>query len=211
MFSFLHRQKIIWSQKKIATSIVVSLLFLVLSFVVNNYANVYSLAHISSPVNDIILDNIPTVDVHLIFSEGAILLVLIIVALLVNEPKYIPFVVKSIALFIIVRSLFMILTHLGPPHNQIYINPHDFIQTVSAGGDMFFSAHTGLPFLMAIIFWPKRILRYFFLLATIIGGTAVLLGHLHYSIDVFSALFISFGIYHIAKFYFKEDLALLES
>jgi len=37
---------------------------------------------------------------------------------------------------------------------------------------------------------------------------AVLLGHIHYSIDVFSALFITYGIFVIAKKVFARDYLL---
>ena len=99
----------------------------------------------------------------------------------------------------------MIMTHLAPPAAQIYIDPTDYIQQLSHGDDLFFSGHTGFPFLLAIIFWHKKYLRWLFLACTLIGGTAVILGHLHYSIDVFSVLFISFGVFHIAKYLFPQD------
>jgi membrane-associated phospholipid phosphatase len=175
------------------------------SLVANSYAQNYAMVHVSNPVSDIFLDNIPAIDVHLIYSEGAILFVGFIVVLLLYEPKYAPFVLKSLAIFIATRSFFMILTHLAPPSAQIYIDPTDYIQRLSHGDDLFFSGHTGLPFLFSLIFWNKKLLRYLFLACTLIGGVAVILGHLHYSIDVFSALFISFGIFHIAKFFFPGD------
>ena len=39
----------------------------------------------------------------------------------------------------------------------------------------------------------------------------VLLGHYHYSIDVFAAFFITYGIYHIALSLFPRAYALFES
>jgi hypothetical protein len=180
----------------------------VIAIFINQYANSYISAHASNYVTDIILDNIPIIDVHLIFSEGAILFVLALIAILSYEPKHIPFALKSIAVFILIRSGFLILTHLAPPLNEIYINPADYISQISSGNDLFFSAHTGLPFLMAFIFWEQPKLRYFFFICSAIGGLAVLLGHLHYSIDVFSATFISFGIYHICKNIFPTDFKL---
>ncbi len=209
LMNIFTKHKLVWTEKKLVINIIASLLLLTLSFFVNYYANIYALANLGAPVGDILLDLLPVLDVHLIFSEGAVLFIILLIALFLNEPKSIPFGVKAIALFVIVRSLFMILTHLGTPHGQIVIDPADFVQTISAGGDLFFSAHTGLPFLLAFVFWKQKILRYFFLLCTLIGGSAVLLGHLHYSIDVFAALFISYGIFQIAKYMFKSDFELL--
>jgi membrane-associated phospholipid phosphatase len=181
-----------------------------ISLAVNNSAQIYAANHVNNSESDIILDNIPTLDVHLIYSEGAILFIIILFIILLFEPKYIPFVLKSLAVFIITRSFFMVLTHLAPPAAQTYIDPTDYIQRLSHGDDLFFSGHTGLPFLMAIIFWNKKYLKWLFLACTLIGGTAVIFGHLHYSIDVFSALFISFGIFHICKFLFPEDYKFMD-
>ena len=204
-----QKHKLLWLKKSFVISVVFGFIFLLTSLVVNNYAQIYAANHINNSESDILLDNLPIVDVHLIYSEGAILFIIILLIILLNEPKYIPFILKSLAIFIVVRSFFMILTHLAPPISQIYINPTDYIQRLSYGDDLFFSGHTGLPFLMAIIFWYQKNLRYLFLVCTLIGGTAVILGHLHYSIDVFSALFISFGIFHISKFLFFKDYKLI--
>jgi len=203
--------KFYWIQKTFIYNVLLSLLFLAVAFTINQYANAYATAHSSNYVTDIVLDHIPVVDVHLIFSEGALLFIGIFIFILSHEPKHTPFALKSLALFILIRSLFLVMTNLAPPVDQIYINPGDYISILSSGNDLFFSAHTGTPFLLAFIFWKKKLLRYFFLICTVIGGAAVLLGHLHYSIDVFSALFISFGIYHLAQRIFPRDFAMAEA
>jgi len=199
------KHKLFWLQKPFITSVVLGLGFFAVSLFANYYANLYTSIHASNSVTDILLDYLPVVDVHLIFSEGAVVFMLALVGILFFEPKYIPFTIKTIAVFILIRSFFLILTHIGPPAQEIYIDPADFISQISSGNDLFFSSHTGLPFLMAFIFWKQKWLRYFFLVCAVIGGVAVLLGHLHYSIDVFSALFISFGLYSISKHIFKAD------
>jgi len=204
-----QKHKIYWRRRAFITSVITGLVLLTISIFINNYAQAYAASHISNSVTDILLDNITPLDVHLIYSEGAIIFLFILAAALFREPKYIPFVFKSIAFFIITRSLFMVLTHLAPPATAIYINPTDYIQSLSQGDDLFFSGHNGLPALLSFIFWEKKYLRYIFLVCTIIGGTAVILGHLHYSIDVFAALFISFGILHISKKLFSADYRLI--
>ena len=204
-----QKHKIFWQQKSFVYNTLIGVGLLVVAFFANQYANSFTLTHTGSAVKDILLDNLPVVDVHLIFSEGAVLFILILAAILLYEPKYIPFALKSIAVFILVRSFFLILTHLGPPAHEIYIDPTDLISRISSGNDLFFSSHTGLPFLMAFIFWEQKPARYFCFVCSAIGGIAVLLGHLHYSIDVFSALFISFGIFHICKNFFPKDYKLI--
>lgn len=200
-----------WQQKSFINNVILSLIFLIIAFFINQYANSYIAGNASNYVTDIILDNIPAVDVHLIFSEGAILFILFLIFTLSREPKYIPFALKSIAVFILIRSFFIVLTHLAPPLGEIYINPSDYVSQLSSGNDLFFSGHTGLPFLLAFIFWDKKLLRNTFFICSAIGGVAVLLGHLHYSIDVFSAVFIAFGIFHISKNIFPTDFNLIKS
>lgn len=204
------KHKNIWSNKAFLVSFIIGVLLLIISMFANYYANYYTSIHASNYVTDLFLDNLPVMDVHVIFSEGAVAFILALVAILLYEPKYLPFAVKSIAVFITIRSFFVILTHIAAPHDVILINPTDWIARISSGDDLFFSAHTGLPFLLVFTFWRERFLRYYFIFCTFVGGAAVLLGHLHYSIDVFSALFISFGIFHISKNLFKNDYSYLE-
>ena len=77
--------------------------------------------------------------------------------------------------------------------------------------DLFFSGHTGIPFLMALMFWNYKPLRYTFLCFSLFFAVVVLLGHLHYSIDVLAAFFITYAIFDICKFFFKKDWALFQS
>jgi hypothetical protein len=79
------------------------------------------------------------------------------------------------------------------------------------GADLFFSAHTGMPFLGALAFWKEKEIRYFSLFGSLFFAVVVLLGHLHYSIDVASAFFITYGIFHIAQYFFPKDWKLFSS
>ena len=188
--------------------VVSGLALLLVSLFVTYCANFYTTLRASNTVTDIILDNLPVVNVDFVFNEGALIFLGFVVVVVLHEPRRIPFVLKSVAVFYIARSLFMVLTHLAPPSPQSYIDTADVLHKISSGDDLFFSAHAGLPFLLAIIFWREKLLKYLFLAATAIGGTSVLLGHLHYSIDVFSALFIAFGVLHISKNMFPKDYLL---
>jgi membrane-associated phospholipid phosphatase len=195
-----------WQQKDLLINVLVGFLLLFGSLTANNYAQIYTVSHVSNSVTDILLDNIPVFDVHLIFSEGMILLVLFLIILLIIEPKYISLTLKCLALFYLIRSFFIILTHMAPPIDATYIDPTDLVSKLGKGDDMFFSGHTGMPLLFSLIFWDKKILRYIFLVCTVVFGASVIMGHLHYSIDVFSAVFITYGIFQLAKIMFPKDL-----
>lgn len=210
MKHIIHRHKAVWKDKFFFTSVLYSFLFLALSLVINYGAGIYATERASNSVTDLFLDNLPTINVDSIFIYGFIFFILFIIALLIHQPKKIPFVIKSIALFIVIRAAFMTLTHIGPsPHSLVETG--DIIGKFTFGADLFFSAHTGLPYLMALIFWPVPQARLTFLVTSVIFGASVLLGHFHYSIDVFAAYFITYGIFVISQRIFKNDYKFLIS
>ncbi len=209
MHKLINRHKSLWSQRSFVVQVGGGMLLLVFGIFATYFANIYTTIRASNAVTDLILDNVPVVNVNFVFTDGAMIFVLFLAAVMLYEPKRIPFTVKSIAIFIVIRSVFVTLTHLAPPLGRSYVDPTDILYRISSGDDLFFSGHTGLPFLIAIILWEHKPLRYAFLTLTLISGTSVLLGHLHYSIDVFSALFITYGIFHISRWLFPEDYALL--
>jgi membrane-associated phospholipid phosphatase len=179
---------------------------LVAQFFISSYVN--SLP--SEPVTDLILSNIRVYDVSLIFVYGSVVLLIIGIIIAIRNLNYVPFAMKSLALFTLIRSLFVILTHMSifPTHitiNSAFFNSQAF-NGIFTGNDLFFSGHTGLPFLLALMIWNKdKNLRIIFLGFSILFGTVVLLGHIHYSIDVLSAFFITYTIFHICKFIFKRE------
>ncbi len=196
----------VWRSKDFLYSVAVSLFLLFLSFFANYFAGTYANMRQSNSVSDILLDNLPVFDVDAIFLDGFFLFWVVVTAIILYRPKTIPFVVKSIALFILVRSVFITLTHIAEFPLRAPVSSDGLISSLfTFGGDLFFSAHTGLPFLMALVYWKIKNLRFFFLIASIFFATIVILGHLHYSIDVFSAFFITDSIFRIAKKFFKKD------
>ncbi len=210
MKTFITKHKLHWTNKSFLRSTASGVVLLLLSLVVNRVAGLYATKQMSNSVNDLILSNIRVFDVYDIFVYGAMIFFIFLVFLFLHEPRRIPFAFKSIALFVLIRSVFIVQTHLGPFPTHLSIDSH-ILNEFSPGGDFFFSAHTGLPFLMAFIYWEQTYLRFFFILLAIVFGIVVLLGHLHYSIDVLSAFFITYSIYHIAEILFKEDRKLFIS
>lgn len=198
----------LWLDKHFFSSAIFGILFFAISLYINRLASVYALHSASKAVTDIILDNTPVFDVNLIVTTGAFLFFLFVTLMALAHPKKIPYLLKSTALFIIIRSIFITLTHLGPVPVQSYIDPANFFSSYNLGTDYFFSGHTGLPFLMALIFWDKPWIRYVSLVISVVFGASVLLGHLHYSIDVFAAFFITYSIFVIAQKFFPKDYSL---
>jgi hypothetical protein len=86
-----------------------------------------------------------------------------------------------------------------------------FFNSIFYGSDLFFSGHTGMPFLAALAFWHIPQWRIFYLALTVFFGSVVLLGHYHYSIDVLAALFITHGVFQVSCWLFARDYALFRS
>ena len=206
MGQILKNNKDFWTDTQSLLAAFISCILLGLSFVVNFYAGVYATLKASNPVTDIVLDNIRVYDVDTIFTYGPVFLWAFVAVLCLNQPKRIPFVLKSVALFIFTRSFFITLTHIGPSiEGNIIDYSSRVIKDFTFGGDLFFSAHTGLPFLMALVFAKDRRLLILFTLTAIFFGVIVLMGHVHYTIDVVAAFFITFTIFTLAKYFFKKD------
>ncbi|MFH0955906.1 MAG: phosphatase PAP2-related protein [Candidatus Falkowbacteria bacterium] len=206
-----NKHKFYWSQKQFAFSVLLGFFLLTTSLTINYYANLYAIKKAGNSVGDILLNVLPVVNTNIIFFEGAIVFLFLLFVLMVYEPKAIPFVIKSVALFVVIRSFFVVLTHFGPDPTRAPFDDDAFLAIFTSSFDLFFSGHTGLPYLFALIFWQQRNLRWFFLGSSIIAGASVLLAHYHYTIDVASAFFITFGIYHIARKLFKKDYNLFLS
>lgn len=191
----------------------VGLLLLLCSLGAVFYSVNYASVRADNSVTDIILSNTRVYDVGDLFVYGALLLVALIAVLLVLRPRYLPFALKSVALFYFVRSIAVSLTHLGAFPLRATLDPDSYFVTSRffriffTGDDLFFSGHVGLPFLMALIFWDNLFLRFFFLTASVAFAAVVLLGHLHYSIDVFAAYFITYALYVLARRFFSDDFS----
>lgn len=209
----LRRYRYYAARQEFRLSVLFSLLTFAASLVASFYAVGYATESASNPVTDIILSNTPVFDVDGLFVYGTFLFVGFGTVLLVAHPKRIPFTLHALALFYFLRAGFISLTHLGPfpIHTE---NTFDFgmiAGRIFSGGDLFFSGHVGLSFLLALIFWREKNTRNTFLAASLFFSVIVLLGHLHYSIDVVSAYFITYTIFCIALRLFPKDRTLFFS
>jgi hypothetical protein len=192
-----------WRQKEVIESSLLGILFFIASIIINHFTSLYVDRSASTHVSDILLDNLPVKNVNFIVNEVVWLFIWFSVFLLAIKPQRIPYVLKNVALFIFIRSIFISLTHLGPIPDHSFLSKHDILSSIASGNDMFFSGHTGMPFLLALIFWDNKVLRYILIFASVLFGASMILGHLHYTIDVVAAFFITHSIYRICLRLFR--------
>lgn len=192
------------SKMRYYASLLEALLVFIASVFVTHYASLYAENMASNYVDDIVLSNTKVYNFEFFFVYIAIMLALFVVTLCLRFTKTAPFLIKTVSLFIMIRSLFVSLTHIGPFPLKLELHS-SALNFITSGNDLFFSGHTGLPFLIALIFWNHLYIRILFLTASIVLGVTALLAHLHYTIDVLAAFFITYSIYHIAIKLFKKD------
>jgi len=208
MKRIIEKHKIYWKQKGFSYSVLTGFIFIAVSLIINHLASNYADKMASAYVKDMVLDNFPVMNVNFIVNDGALIYIIFALLYILGNPKKIPFAAKSFALFVLIRSVFIMLTHLGPMPLHSFLEQDGYLIRLNAGSDYFFSGHTGAPFLMALIFWDNKFMRNISLAASLIFGIAVLLGHLHYSIDVLAAFFITFSIFSLSKKFFASDWKL---
>jgi len=198
-------------------SLIAALLFLGVAYVAEHFANLYemeySLRPTSTYVGDLLLDNLPVINLNFIIIEGALLSIVLGIFFVLSRPRSVLFTLKALALFIVIRAFCVSLTHVGiypgniDPGLGFFDGVYSYLNFQTG---FFFSGHTGLPVLMALIYWRESPMRFIFLGLSLIFGVAVLLAHIHYSIDVFAAPFMAYGIFKLAQYLFPRDYELIQ-
>lgn len=207
------RHSIFWPRHTF--SLLGSVLFFLVALVVQHFAyNYVDNGIVGTHVGDLFLDNVPAVNVDYLIVEGALIMTVVVLWLLILRPQYVLFSLKTLALFIIIRSFFISLTHLGTNLHQITLDTNSIGFSIYnflylAKNDFFFSGHVGAPFMFGLIFWKDASLRYFFFAVSFVLGATMILAHMHYSIDIFAAPFITYGIFVISKKLFLSDYQLI--
>ena len=124
----------------------------------------------------------------------------------IKDPHLLLTALQSYLVLVIFRSAAMYLLPLNPPADMIPLND-PFVQIFGSGEiltkDLFFSGHTATLFLLFMVA-NKRILKVIFLSFAGIVGISVLLQHVHYSIDVFTAPFFSYSSVKFAAYVKKR-------
>lgn len=205
----LHHWKVLLKDRAYVLSLLVGILVLILSVFLDRYASLYHDLHVYTSVGDLILNSLPTYNLEFLFFQGIYTIILLIAFYSVFfEPEMVPFGLKTFGLLIIVRAGFIVLTYLGPPQGfyfgDVGVGFNSPLRGLFFTNDLFFSGHTALPFLAYLLFRKNMWFRVIMLISAFTMAATVLLMHVHYSIDVFSAFFITHGIYTFSNIVFNQ-------
>lgn len=200
-----HEWKVLLGDRAYRISLFAGIVLMIGAQISNQLASVYNDSQTYISVGDLILDYIPTVDMHFFFAWGMYFLtVFIICYALFAKPETAPFALKTYAVLIFLRCGFILLTNIGPPVDSFYVGGvigGDFFTHFIFKNDLFFSGHTAYPFLGYLIY-RKTNIAWILFFGTILMAVTVLLMHVHYSIDVFAAFFITYGVYSFSRWIF---------
>ena len=190
-----------WTGEFLASKhlIALSLAFVMTGLVFDYVCGMYVHTMKGVKVPDLILDLFNPIDLSFLFIYGYVSLIAgMFIYPIVFRVRLLHVVAIQFSLLLIIRSLFMIFTHLETPAGAVSVNYPWFFRGLYFENDMFFSGHTAMTFLGFYLF-RRSWVRYVFLVGSIVMAIVVLAMHVHYSIDVLAAFFMTYGSYRIGN------------
>lgn len=154
-----------------------------------------------SRMPDPLLEQLPAMDVSVPLFVLLYAVVAIAVVALSRYPLLFLRAAQAYVLLLLLRMLTMALVTLEPPPGLVELE--DPLSTFFYPGqrpfykDLFFSGHTATVFLLHLAF-PTRVGQRLLLAATVLVGVAVLVQHVHWTIDVLAAPFFAWLAWWLA-------------
>lgn len=156
---------------------------------------------IHSAVGDTLFLIVPRLDLSYLYLGGIWgIIVFCAIYCLWKIPEKIPQALLALALFFFIRGICIAATDIGVPTDHIVPHIEGIPVIHFFRNDLFFSGHTGIPFLVALFIWKDVLWRNVFLGISVLMAFTVISMRLHYSIDIIGAYFITYGINHIAGY-----------
>mgnify|MGYP003376811337 CR=1 FL=1 len=122
---------------------------------------------------------------------------------LLKNPQQLLFALQLYTFMAIVRIISMFLLPLEPPEKMILLKD-PFVEFFGSGQtltkDLFFSGHTATLLILFLV-TEKKIIKIIFFVSTIVVAICVLIQHVHYTIDVFAAVFFTYACYKLLLHY----------
>lgn len=145
-------------------------------------------------LSDLILDNLPFINISLIYDVFCLVPIFLVLVYIVHKQDYrsIPFFLLMIGIFYIIRGIFIVLTPFGNPPMFTGSNPlFNGFSKYEIG--VYPSGHAGNVFLMYLMVKDKGYKK-LIAICLFIVVVALFLSRGHYSIDILSGLFFSYAI-----------------
>jgi membrane-associated phospholipid phosphatase len=154
-------------------------------------------------LSDLILDNVPVIDLSLIYDIFSLVVFAVVVIYLVHKKDLnrLPYILLLCGIFYIIRGIFIVLTPLGNPPEFHGSDPLFNGFSIYELG-VYPSGHVGESFLLLLLVNDK-VYKYIlsFCLAVII--ITLIIAHSHYSIDILSGFFFAYAIKAFGDKYLK--------
>jgi membrane-associated phospholipid phosphatase len=214
--NFIRTWKTLLKNRDYIISLLTGLLIVAVSYIFYIYVIGYVDGLKGLPaLRDLIHSFLPVWDLSFLYIYGMMAIFgVLLLYFLFFRPDLFPFYLKVFGLVYITRSVFICLTHLGPPEGfmiPIFASEYKMwlIKDLLHTNDLFFSGHVAYPFMGALLVRKLNgFLFYLFLFFSAVMAVTVLSMRIHYSIDVASAFFIVYGIYSFAVYVFgKKDFS----
>ncbi|MBX7151825.1 sphingomyelin synthase family protein [bacterium] len=200
-----------WKDPKFLAELILSFVAMVISLNIFSHFLDWVELRGGAPLDDPILAALSPQDVTwytFVFIYGAIITAFVACLF---RPKHMAIAFQTYTIMVFIRMIAMYLTPLEAPR-AIIILADPFVEFFGTGKpltrDLFFSGHTATMFILFLTAAQKKV-RIALFVGTIVVGSLVILQHVHYSIDVFAALFFSYGAYRIVinarKYLAPED------
>jgi hypothetical protein len=145
-------------------------------------------------LSDLILDNLPVINVSIIYDLFCLVIFAVVAIYIVHKKDYgrLPFILLMCGFFFIIRGIFIVLTPFGNPPE---FNGSDPLFNGFARFELgvYPSGHVGNSFMLLLLVKDK-VYRYILAVCLTIIILALFLSHGHYSIDILSGLFFAYAI-----------------
>ena len=145
-------------------------------------------------LSDLILDNLPVINVALYYDIFALIPIILVIIYVIHKNQYnrVPFILMMSAIFYIVRGIFIVLTPFGNPPMFSGSDPlFNGFSKFDLG--VYPSGHAGNVFLLFLLVHDK-FYKWLIFICLILVIITLFLAHGHYSIDIFSGLFFAYAI-----------------
>lgn len=145
-------------------------------------------------LSDLILDNLPVIDLSLVYDIVCLVPIFLMFIYIVHKKEYnrVPFILLMVGIFYLVRGVFIVLTPFGNPPMFGGSDPlFNGFSKYELG--VYPSGHAGNLFMLFLLV-NDSVYKKIILACLIIVIIALLLSHGHYSIDIFSGIFFSYAI-----------------